>query len=173
MVRNTPVRRTRGAVPAGVLLLAAAGLGLLAPDVQASCVGPQLALEQGGRVVEGRRVGQGDDERLRYDLARDQQLRVLGSNLTFDCQDTYSSTQRGCGAPVADPVPPGAPMQDPELVLSQPGRSWTLVKVVTVGPDLKAQVEVQLPPDVRPGEATLSLLDRQERNGAELDLVLS
>lgn len=163
-------RRRRSALSAAALLIAAAGMGLVAPDARASCAGPQLLLEQDGRVVSPRRVGQGDDERLLYDLAPDQPLRVLGSNLTFDCQDTYSSTP-GCAAPAPDPATSIVPIQDPELVLTQGARSWTLAAAVPVAPDLTAQVEVQLPRDVRPGAATLALLDR-ERVGPELDVVL-
>jgi len=119
-------------------------------------------------VVSARRVGQGDARRLLYDLDRKQRLRVQGSNLTSDCQDTYSSTP-GCAAP--DPVRPAGPMPNLELVLTQGRRSWTLAEDVPVAPDLTAQVEVQLPRDLRPGAATLSLLDRQG-NRAQRDLVL-
>lgn len=90
-------------------------------------------------MVSARRVGQGDAERLLYDLDRKQRLRVQGSNLTSDCQDTYSSTP-GCAAP--DPVRPAGPMPNLELVLTQGRRSWTLAEDVPVAPDLTAQVEV-------------------------------
>ncbi len=83
---NNPRARWRvAAARAGILLVAAAGLGLIAPlPARASCAGPQLALEQGGAVAPARRVGEAETERLLHDITRGQPLRVIGSNLTFD-----------------------------------------------------------------------------------------
>ncbi len=164
----------RVAILACVLFMAAAGLGLVAPTpAGASCAGPQLALEQGGAPVPPRRVGEGESEKLLYDISRNQPLRVNGSNLTFDCQDTYSATQRGCGAPRPGPVDPIVPMQNPELVLTQRGRTWTLGRVGAIGPDLTAQIEVELPRAVRPGPAVLTMLDQKEASGPQLDLLIT
>lgn len=161
----------RVAILACALFMAAAGLGLVAPTpADASCAGPQLALEQGGATVPPRRVGEGESEKLLYDISRNKPLRINGSNLTFDCQDTYSATQRGCGAPHPDPI---VAMQNPKLVLAQRGRTWTLGRVGAIGPDLTAQVEIDLPPAVRPGPAVLAMLDQKEARGAQLDLLIT
>lgn len=169
-----PVNVSRAALLACALVLAALGLGVFAPGpAAASCAGPQLALEQGGTTVAPRRVGQGDREAILYDIGRDRPLRVNGSNLTFDCQDTASASPRGCGAPVTDPVKPLVPMQAPEVVLTQRGRSWILGRVGVIGPDLTAQVVVDLPRAVRPGRATLSLRERRSAIGAQLELVIT
>jgi hypothetical protein len=95
--------------------MAAAGLVLVAPlPASASCAGPLLALEQGGAPVLARRVGEAETERLLHDVTREQPLRVSGTNLTFDCQDTHS-VGRGCGPPVPDSVEPIAPLHaDPD-----------------------------------------------------------
>ena len=156
------------------MVMAAAGLGLVATSsAHASCAGPQLALEQRGATVPARRVGEGETERILYDIRRDQPLQVNGSNLTFDCQDTHSATPGGCGEPVPQSIEPIVPMHNAELVLSQRGRSWTLANLGTSGPDLTTRIRVTLPRAVRPGPATLSLLDRQEDAGAELELVIA
>ncbi len=166
--------RARGAATqAGLLLVVAAGLGLVAPSTAAaSCAGPQVTLEQAGAPVTPRRVGEGEDERLLHDVTRAEPLRVNGSNLTFDCQDTPASNQRGCGPPVPEPAEPIVPLQDAELVLTQRDRSWTLAQVGVIGPDLTTVLDVTLPRDVRPGPATLSLIDPQEDAGAQLELVV-
>ena len=148
-------------------------MGLVVPlPASASCAGPQLALEQGGAPVLARRVGDAETEKLLHDVTRDQTLRVRGRNLTFDCRDTYSATQRGCGAPVPDVVEPIVPLQDAEIVLTQRGRSWRLADVGVVGPDLTAVLDVRIPRGVRPGPATLSLVDRAEGSGTQLDLIV-
>lgn len=120
-----------------------------------------------------RRVGEGDRERLLYDLSKGHRLRVKGSNLTFSCQDTYSATQNGCGAPVPDPVEPIKPIEHLDLVLAQSGHIWRLGQVNDIGPDLTAQIEVQLPRAVRRGRAVLSLLERPSGSGPRLDVVIS
>ena len=168
-------RRLRhAAAMSWVLLVTALGLGLVAPVAQASCAGPQVQLEQGGAPVEPRRVGEGEAERLIHDVVRGEPLRVLGSNLTFDCRDTYATQQVGCGAPVEPPEPaPIAPMQDVRVVLTQGTRSWTLAALGPIGADLDARVEVELPRAVRPGPAVLALVEREARGGAELDLLVA
>lgn len=167
-------RLRRGAVQASVLVVTAGGLGLVVtPTARASCAGPQLALEQGGAPVPPRRVGEGESEEILYDVTRDQPLRVNGSNLTFDCHDTHSANQRGCGAPIPDPIEPIEPVHDPELVLTQRDRSWTLARVGTISPDLTTRVEVTLPSSVRPGHASLSLVESRTDSGAQLELVIA
>lgn len=159
-----------------ILVLTAVGLGVVAaPSAAGSCVGPQVALHQGGAPVPSRWVGVGDDERLRYDVSRAQPLEVQGTNLTYSCQDTYSTTRFGCGPLVPDPVEPLVPMSASDLVVTQGGRSWTLATVDGIGPDLAAQVDVQLPAELRPGPATLSLQEWPNRAdaGVRLELAVS
>ena len=167
--------RWRGAATQiGLFLMVAAGLGLVAPlPAIAGCAGPQVTLEQGGAPVPARRVGEAETETLLYDITRKQPLRVSGTNLTFDCQDTHSTTRRGCGAPVPEPVEPIVPLLNAEIVLTQRDRSWTLADIGTIGPDLSTVLDVRLPQGLRPGTATLSLVDRLERNGPKLELVVS
>lgn len=168
-LRRVPVGLRRAAALAGLIAAAALGLGLVAPRASASCAGPQVVLEQDGAVVTPRRVGQGEAERLRYDVADDQPLRVDASNLTTGCRDT-PSTVGGCGRPVADPEPPVEPMEDVALVLTQEDRSWTLAVADTVGADLTARFDLELPPALRPGPATLALVDGREQSGTDLEL---
>ncbi len=167
-------RRRGAATQAVIVLMAAAGLGLVDPlPASGSCAGPQLALEQGGAPVLARRVGEGETERLLYDVTRERPLRVNGTNLTFDCQDTYSMSQRGCGPPVPDAVEPIVPLNHAEIVFTQRDRSWTLADIGVIGPDLTTVLDVRLPEGVRPGPATLSLVDRQEDSGPQLELIVT
>ena len=156
------------------LLIAAAGLGLVVPlPASASCAGPQLALEQGRESVVARRVGEAENERLLHDVAREQPLRITGTNLTFDCRDTYSTKQGGCAAPEAEVADPIVPLQNAEIVLTQRGRSWNLADVGEIGPDLTVVLDVEIPRGVRPGPATLSMVDPAQDSGAQLHLVVN
>lgn len=158
---------------AAVLILSAAGLGLVAlAPATASCAGPQVSLEQHGAPTSPRRVGDVEHEKLLYDVSGDKPLRVKGKNLTFSCQDTASSTQRGCDAPVRDPVEPIVPMERPEVVLAQHGHRWHLGSLGDVAPDLSAQIDVRLPRAVRAGPATLSVVEQASADGVTLDLVV-
>ena len=173
------MRKTRSqgrltAARTSVLLIAAAGLGLVVPlPASASCAGPQLALEQGRESVVARRVGEAENERLLYDVTREQPLRIKGTNLTFDCRDTYSMNQGGCVAPKPEVAEPIVPLQNAEVVLMQGGRSWKLADVGEIGPDLTAVLDVKIPRGVRSGAATLSMVDPAQDGGAQLDLVVS
>ena len=166
-------RWCRAANLAACLLMTSAALGAIAPPrAAARCAGPLLAVEQGGASLAPRRVGEGDRERLLYDVTRDQPLRLHGSNLTFGCRDTLSTTGGGCGAPTPDPVEPIVPMRNVHAVLTQGGRTWTIGRVDDIRPDLTAQLEVHLPAAVRTGSAVLALVERPTNHGARLDLVL-
>jgi len=173
-VRDSSWSLGRAALVAGTLLVAATGLGLVPPSpAEASCAGPQLAFEQHGIAVAPRRVGSGDDEKVLFDLRRDQAVRVTGSNLTYECRDTYSSTQRGCGAPEPEPVTPITPLEDVELVLTQGSRSWSLGRFEPIGSDLTAEVEVSIPTGARPGAARLALVESGADGTPAADLNLS
>ena len=83
-----------------ILVTATVGLGLTAgPAAEASCAGPQLGIQQNGLSIAPRRVGEGPDEQLLFDVDRAHPLQIAGTNLTVDCQDTIA-TPGGCGAPV-------------------------------------------------------------------------
>ena len=162
----------RAAAAIGIVAMIAVGLGLVAPaPARTSCAGPQLSLVQGGASVPARRVPQGADERLLHDVARRVPLQVLGSNLTFDCDDTVE-LHPGCGGPTVQPEPI-VPLQQTRLVLSQGDRRWKLGELGAVRPDLTADAEVSLPAEVRPGRAVLSLVDQSEHSAAQLDLMIS
>jgi len=121
--------------------------------------------------IEPRRVGQGLDEQLLYDVtSRDQPLQVEAFNLTFDCQDTYAGTP-GCGAAPATPAEPLAPLQAVELRLEQGDRTWTLAPL-GIGPDLSSSLDVLLPSTLRPGSAVLLLTDPTNGGYAERTLVI-
>jgi hypothetical protein len=173
-VRNTRSQSRPTVARVFVLLIAVAGLGLVVPlPAGASCAGPQLALEQGLESVVARRVGEAENERLLYDVTREQPLRIMGTNLTFDCRDTYSMNQGGCAAPNTEAAKPIVPLQDAEVVLTQRGRSWNLADVGEIGPDLTAVLDVTIPRSVRSGAATLSVIDPAQDSGAQLDLVVN
>lgn len=169
----TRARARRAAVRACILATAAVGLGLTSvPSAGASCAGPQLELQQRGSSVAPRRVGEGDDEELLFDVARDQPLLVIASNLTFDCNDTDAGSLGGCGGPARQPAQPIQPIQNAELRLSQGNRNWTLGRL-EVSYDLRSRQEVTLPAAVRPGSARLVINDPAYGDTAELSLVLA
>jgi hypothetical protein len=172
-MRNTRPQWRFAAARTSVLLIAAAGLGPVVPlPASASCAGPQLALEQGGDSVLARRVGEAENEKLLYDVSREQPLRIKGTNLTFDCRDTYSTSQGGCAAPNPEAAEPIVPLQNAEIVLTQRGRSWNLADVGEIGSDLTVVLDVKIPRGVRSGPATLSMIDPAQDSGAQLDLVV-
>lgn len=155
-----------------VFVMAAAGLGLTASGpALASCAGPQLRLQQDGASLAPRRVGDGLDEQVLYDVDRRRPLHVEAFNLTFDCDDTAGGTS-GCGAPRAAPIAPVQPIRDAVLQLEQQNRRWDLADLET-GPDLSGSVDVRIPSAVRPGQALLTITDPEHGDSAELSLVVS
>lgn len=151
--------------------MAAAGLGLIAVQpADASCAGPQLRVQQNGAPIEPRRVGEGLDEQLLYDVTRNQPLQATAFNLTFACNDTYAGTP-GCGAPPAKPVKPEPAIQDAKLQLEQNDRRWTLGRL-DIGQELSSNLDVRLPAALRPGSALLMITDPVNGDYAELTLVI-
>ena len=166
-------RVRRAAVLACIVLTASTGLGLLAPQTaDASCAGPQVDLEQSGTAVPRQRPN-ADSEPV-YTVARDEPLRVLGSNMTYTCNDTGSFTTPGCGPSVKTPDEPIVPLDDVELRISQRGRTVVLGVADPSPADLTVVYDLQrLPSFLRPGPARLSWAPRGEEGGSQLDLLLT
>jgi hypothetical protein len=163
----------RAGVLACIVLTASAGLGLLGPQAaDASCAGPQFDLQQDGTAVPRERANA--DSELVYTVVRDEPLRVLGSNMTYTCNDTGSFTHPGCGPAVRTPDEPIVPLDDVELRISQRGRSAVLAVADPSPADLTVVYDLQrLPAFLRRGPARLSWAPRGEQGGAQLDLLLT
>jgi hypothetical protein len=159
-------------VAAILLTVLALPVIVVLPPATAACAGPQLELHQRGASVPPRTVGKGATEKVVYTVRRGDSLEVLGTHLTFDCNDTVSFTQMGCGPRIADPVEPERPFRDARIVLTQSGRTWMLAALGNVGADLRAQIEVDLPREVRAGPAVLAVQEGGEPVGGGLDLVI-
>jgi len=153
-----------------VLVVAAAGLGLtVAQPASASCAGPQLKVQQDDASITPRRVGEGSEERLLYDVDRDRTLHVEAFNLTFGCNDTHAGSA-GCGGPPSAPTKPLPPIQDVVLRLEQEDRRWMLARL---DPGLSDDLDVRVPVAVHTGRALLMITDPENGDYAELTLVLS
>ena len=165
------INRWRSLAVAATLLVAGLGLGLVgSPSAIASCVGPQLALAQDGSPIVAQ-PGSTSDAAEVYPVSRAVPLHVAGTNLTFECHDTYSGTP-GCDRPVPAPPAPPAPISNAEFELIQNGRHWRLGSLGVVGSDLSAASDLRFPADAGPGPAVLLLTDRANPSGVQLNLLL-
>jgi hypothetical protein len=109
-------------------------------------------------------VGEGVEEKRIFSVDRDLDVVVVGTNLTVHGNHIGS----GCGGPSQDEVI--RPLRDAVLILTQDDREWQLAKVGEIGPDLKAEVTIELPSSVEPGAATFAIVDPHEDGGTQLEL---
>ncbi|MGQ0847052.1 MAG: hypothetical protein ACT4QF_23280 [Sporichthyaceae bacterium] len=137
--------RRRIAIPL-VATIAAAGLGLLAPQPSsASCAGPQLVTASAPGPAESAppstlRVGE--------------PATVEGRFFYNGCEDSYRTG--GCGRGGYDD--PQSPMRAVELTLTQGDRSWALGTADAADRDRSYAISwaVAIPADARSGPATLA-----------------
>lgn len=129
------------------LLVSAATLGVVTPQrAEASCAGPVIGV--GGVIDES-----GAAPEAAVPLPRD--TVVSGRWFFTGCDDNGTGPAPGCTAEREDEQ---SPTPDVELVLTRGTESWSLGSA-DAGPaetEYAVTWDVQLPPDVEPGPATLT-----------------
>ncbi|HYP46113.1 MAG TPA: hypothetical protein VEQ66_13040 [Propionibacteriaceae bacterium] len=138
------------------IAIGAFGLGLIAPVAEGSCAGPLLSVSSAS--FEPVPPNSSDlDAEATYHVRAGQHVTAQASNLG-PCLDTYSVEVGGCGQRTpSQPTVAPAPVRDVALHLQQGNRRWQFGSADATAPDFAIDYPVNLPRDLKPGRATLTL----------------